>query len=124
MTTATDLPPQSTAKPLSRDEVLGGLAGRSAKQAGVLLLLIETRTAQLLADSRQAAAPYSPAPTRRNQAQSYLQTVAHSREGVESVTIRDLERYAQRWADLVPDNATVRAMTAQLFGENTVSHAP
>ena len=82
-----------------------------------LVLLIEMRTAHLLADSRQAASPYNPAPTRRVQAQAYLQTLAQSRNGVGSTTIRDLERYARQWAELVPDNAPMRAMTAHLLGE-------
>ncbi|MCB0097378.1 MAG: hypothetical protein KDE46_16720 [Caldilineaceae bacterium] len=104
-------------KAISRDEILGGLAGRTTKQASALLLLIETHTAQLLADSRQAAAPYASAPTRRAQAQAYLQTLAHERALTEPVTIRDLERYARQWAQLVPDSATTRAVTAHLLGE-------
>ncbi|MEZ4734611.1 MAG: aromatic amino acid transport family protein [Caldilineaceae bacterium] len=103
--------------PLSRDELLSGLSGRSTKQASALLRLIETRTAHLLADSRQAAAPYPPAPTRRGQAQAYLQTLAQERILSEPPTIRDLERYARQWAALVPDNVAIRAMTAHLVGD-------
>lgn len=106
-----------TATPLSRDEILNGLAGRSTKQASALLRLIETRAAHLLADSRQAAAPYHRTPTPRRQAQAYLQTLAQERTPITPPTIRDLERYARQWAELVPDNAILRAMTAQLLGE-------
>lgn len=108
---------QRSANPLSREEVLSGLGGRTAKQASSLLHLIETRTAHLLADSRQAAALYNPVPTRRVQAQAYLQTLAQGRSQIAPPTSRDLERYADQWAELVPANATVRAMTAHLLGE-------
>ncbi|MEZ4862413.1 MAG: aromatic amino acid transport family protein [Caldilineaceae bacterium] len=117
MTAPHNITTNATAKPLSRDEILDGLGGRSAKQASALLRLIETRTAQLLADSRLAAAPYPPAPTRRAQAQAYLQTLAQARTPSEPPTIRDLERYARQWAELVPDSTTIRAMTAHLLGE-------
>lgn len=106
------------AKPLSRAELLGGgLGGRTAKQASALLLLIETRTAQLLADSRQAAAPYASTATRRAQSQAYLQTLAQGRTTIAPPTIRDVERYARQWAQLVPDSAATRAATAHLLGE-------
>ncbi|MEZ4659531.1 MAG: aromatic amino acid transport family protein [Caldilineaceae bacterium] len=106
-----------TPKRLSRDEILGGLGGRTAKQASALLLLIETRTAQLLADSRQAAAPYTPVTTRRAQTQAFLQTLAQERAPIAPPTVRDLERYARQWAALVPEGATTRAATAHLLGE-------
>ncbi|HRW05077.1 MAG TPA: aromatic amino acid transport family protein [Caldilineaceae bacterium] len=107
----------ATAKLLSRTELLGGgLGGRTAKQASALLLLIETHTAQVLADSRQAAAPFAPATTRRAQSQAYLQTLAQERSANAPPTIRDLERYARQWAQLVPESATTRAATAHLLG--------
>jgi amino acid permease len=117
MTTASNPTPKPTAKPLSREEVLDGLGGRNLKQTSALLLLIETRTAHLLADSRQATSLVTPTPTRRVQAHAYLQTLAQGRHRVVPPTIRDLERYARQWAELVPDNASVRAMTAHLLGE-------
>jgi amino acid permease len=117
MNDISDPAPQRTTIPLSREEVLGGLGGRSTKQAGALLHLIETRTAQLLADSHQAAAPYNSTPSREVRAQAYLQTLAQGRAHSKQPTIRDLERYARQWAELVPDNVIVRAMTTHLLGE-------
>ncbi|MEZ4680333.1 MAG: aromatic amino acid transport family protein [Caldilineaceae bacterium] len=117
MTTASNITANPTTKPLSRDEILDGLGGRNVKQASALLRLIETRTAQVLADSRLAAAPYPPAPTRQAQAQAYLQTLAQERTPSDPPTIRDLERYARQWSELVPDSATMRAMIAHLLGE-------
>jgi amino acid permease len=111
-----DSTPQPATKLISREEVLSGLSGRSTKQAGALLHLLEARTAQLLADSRQAAAPYDPSPSRKVQAHAYLNTLAQDRTPSEQPTVQDLERYARQWTELVPANANVRAITAHLLG--------
>jgi len=103
-------------KLLSQQELQEGLRGRSAKQASALLHLIETRTAHLLADSHRASIPSLAVPTRTMQAHAYLQTLAQARAPLVPPTIRDLERYAQEWAVLVPATPSLRAMTAHLLG--------
>jgi amino acid permease len=107
----------TTKKPLSREEVLGGLGGRTAKQASTLLTLIENRTARCLAESQQAAARFTTATTDTERAQSYLTALAQGRDRIYQPTIRDLERYAPQWAELVPENPAVRATVAHRLGE-------
>lgn len=104
-------------KLLSRQELLaGGVAGRSAKQASVLLTLIENRAASCLSESRQAAIGYTPATLSAARSQSYLEALAQGRARTSQPTMRDLERYAPQWAELAPENPSTRATIAHLLG--------
>ena len=98
----------------TRDEVLGGLpAGR----ARTLLFLIESRTAHLVARSRQAMEMF---PTEQAVAErdlAFLEAFTLGREPPLRPSIQDLERYAPQWADLVPANPRLRAALAHLLGE-------
>ena len=102
---------------ISREEVLGGLTGRTAKQASALLVLIEGQTAYLSAQAGQAVVPYltEQVATERNSA--FLQAIAFERQPPVPPTIRDLERWAPHWALLVPENPNVRATVARLLGQ-------
>lgn len=102
---------------ITRDEVLGGMSGRAAKQASTLLALIETQTAYLVAQARLAMAPYrtEQAATERNHA--FLEALAVGREPPVPARIQDLERWALHWGSLVPENPTLRAMVAHLLGQ-------
>ncbi len=107
----------SDEKLISRDEVLGGLAGRPTKQANTLLALIENRTAYLVAQSRQEAAQFlTPAAVEERNA-AYLQAIALNREPPVRPTIQQLEHFAPQWAILVAANPTIRAGVAQLLAQ-------
>jgi hypothetical protein len=98
---------------ISRDELLRGLP---ARRAGMLLFAIESRTAQLVARSRQATALVLTEQTAEARERAFLAALAHGRELSGRVTIQDLERYARRWADLVPPDPLVRAASLHLLG--------
>jgi len=104
--------------PISREEVLGGLlGGRSARQASSLFLMIEARTAQLVADHGSVNARFMTAAAREERNLAYLQAIAATGSPPRRPRIQDYERMAPRWADLVPDNPSIRAALAKKFGE-------
>ena len=57
-----------------------------------------------------------PSPT-HNPPQSYLAAIAEGREKLPPPTIQAIERYAQHWAMVVPNNPTIRAIVAYLLGQ-------
>jgi amino acid permease len=97
---------------LSREELLNGLP---ARRAGTILFAIESRTAHLMAQSRQAAARYVSPKTAEAREQAFLQALAQGRDLPLQPTIQDLERYAPQWADLVPANPGIQAAIAHLL---------
>lgn len=99
---------------LSREDVLGGMP---ARRASTLLFAIESRTAYLVGQSRLAAARVVTQATAEEQEQSFLSALARGRDLPFQPAIQDLERYAPRWADLVPDNPGIRAAVIHLLGE-------
>jgi amino acid permease len=98
----------------SRYELLDGLP---ARQASTILFAIESRTAYLAAQSRQAAARYIPLKTAQAREQAFLQAIARGRDLPVQPKIQDLERYAPQWADLVPDNPGVQAAIIHLLAQ-------
>ena len=98
----------------SREELLNGLP---ARRAGTILFAIESRTAYLAAQSRQAAARYVPPKTAEAHEQAFLQALAQGRDLPFQPRIQDLERYAPQWAALVPDNPGVQAAIAHLLAQ-------
>jgi amino acid permease len=108
----------------SRDELLDGLP---ARQASTILFAIESRTAYLAAQSRQAAARYVPPKTAAAREHAFLQALAEGRDLPYQVKIQDLERYAPEWAALVPDNPGVKAVLANMLAQEytfTSQHVP
>jgi amino acid permease len=99
---------------LSREELLGGLP---ARRASTLLFAIESRTARLVARSRQAMTTYLTEKTAQEQERAFLEAVSEGRDLHLKPTIQDLERYAPQWAPLVPDDPRLRAAVARLFGQ-------
>ncbi|MEZ4622225.1 MAG: hypothetical protein R2867_42890 [Caldilineaceae bacterium] len=107
----------ATRQPLSREEALGGLGGRAAKQANTLLALIKNRTAQLVAQTHELTNPALAVAATQNTRRIFLEAVAQTRADHPQPAIQDLERYAPQWAMLVPANPTVRATLAHLLGQ-------
>jgi hypothetical protein len=106
---------------ISRDELLRGLP---ARRASMLLFAIQSRTAHLIARSRQATALVLTEQTAEARERAFLAALAQGREVSVNVTIQDFERYARRWADLVPPDPLVRAALLHLLGKRFVLPAP
>ena len=98
----------------SREELVNGLP---ARRAGTILFAIESRTAHLMAQSRQAVALYVPPKTAEAREQAFLEALAQGRDLPLQPTIQDLERYAPQWAALAPDNPGVQAAIAHLLAQ-------
>jgi amino acid permease len=108
----------------SRDELMAGLP---ARQASTILFAIESRTAYLAAQSRQAAARLVPAKTAAAREEAFLHALAEGRDLPYQPRIQDLERYAPEWADLMPDNPGVKAVLANMLAQEytfTSRHVP
>jgi amino acid permease len=99
---------------ITREEALTGLPARRAR---TLLFLIESRTAHLAAQSRQAAIPIATERTTEELDLAFLEAFALGREPPLRVTIQDVERYAPQWVHLVPENPQVRAAVAHFLGQ-------
>jgi len=104
-------------KLISRDEVLGGLGGRSKRQANTTLTLIENRTAHLMSESYVPAGYGLTETAVKTSSQAYLDAIAAGRKRQIQPSIQDIERYASQWAILVPANPQVRAMVANLLSK-------
>ena len=97
----------------TRDEVLGGLP---AKRARSLLFLIESRTAHLVSQSREAAEILMTENTIREREFAFLEAFTLGRKPPLRPTIQDLERYASHWAYLVPSNIRIRHLLITAHG--------
>ena len=90
----------------SRSEVLGGLTARRAR---TLLFLIESRTARLAAQSRQAMAPFRSEQAAAEDELAFITAFTEGRAPPLKPSIQDLEHFAAHWADLVPREPRTRA---------------
>ncbi len=93
------------------------LDGMPLRRAGTILYAIEGRTAQLVAQSRQALASYLTEKTAAEKEQAFLSAIAQGRDLPIQPTIQDIERFAPEWATLVPSDDTQRAALAKKLGE-------
>ena len=98
----------------SREELLGGLP---ARRASTLLFAIESRTAQLVARSRRVLLTQVTERGAADQERAFLAAMAAGRGRAAPVRIQDLDRYAPRWHDLVPDDPQLKAALARLVLE-------
>lgn len=98
----------------TRDEVLGGLP---ARRAATLLFLIESRTAYLADQSRRAADFFLSEDASKERDLAFLEAFNLGREPPVHVTIQAIERFAAKWAPLVPENPNIRAAVAHLLGQ-------
>lgn len=93
-------------------EVLGGFP---AKRARLLLFQIESRTAYLMMQSRRTVDLYLTEEIAEQQDLAFFEALAQGREPPVRPTMRDLERYAPRWQDLVPPNRILQATLVHLL---------
>src|SRR5688500_16342911 len=99
---------------LDREAVLAGLP---ARRANTLLFLIESRTAHLVARSRQAMERFLTQGGAEERELAFLEAFALGSEPPLRPTIQDLERHTPQWAPLVPENPRVQAAVAHRLGE-------
>lgn len=108
-------------KLLSREEVLGGLHGRSVKRAHITLALIKNRTAWLVAQAEPPVDLILAENTLKARNQAFLEALAQDRDQEATTlshpSIQTLERYAPQWSVLVPADVNSRALIAKLLTE-------
>ncbi|MCC5632949.1 hypothetical protein LC613_36045 [Nostoc sphaeroides CHAB 2801] len=97
---------------ISREEVLAGLP---AKRANTLLFLLESRTAQIVARSRMEFSLTDQAASERDFA--FLEAFALGNAPPLHPTIQHLERYAEQWTTLVPENPRLKAAIAHALSQ-------
>jgi amino acid permease len=93
------------------------LDGMPLRRAGTILFAIEGRTAQLVAQSRQALASYLTEKTAAEKERAFLSAIAQGRDLPLQPTIQDLERFAPEWISLVPTDENQRAALAKKIAE-------
>jgi amino acid permease len=112
---------------IAREEVLGGMAGRTVKQAHTVIALIENRTAHLTQQARQAGSVALTVAALQTPRQHFLAALAEGRTQTLPPTIQEVERFAAAWADLIPQNPEIRAAVAQILQQRcsfTASDTP
>ena len=97
----------------SRKEVLSGL---NARRARTLLFLIESRTARLTAQARQAMTLFRSEQAAADDELAFLTAFSEGRDPPLKPSIRDLERFSAQWAWLVPKDPRMQAAVAHAFG--------
>jgi len=97
---------------ISREEVLAGLP---AKRANTILFLLESRTAQIVARSSVEFSITEQAASERDLA--FLEAFALGNAPPLHPTIQHLERYAEQWATLVPENPRLKAAIAHALSQ-------
>jgi amino acid permease len=98
----------------SREEVLGGL---TAKRAHTLLYLIESRSARLAAQARQAMTLYRSEQAAAEDELAFISAFSEGRDPPRRPTIQDIEHFARQWAELVPREPRMQAAVARALGE-------
>ena len=98
----------------TREEVMAGLP---ARRASTLLFLIESRTAHLVAKSRQAMERFLTEEAAEERDLAFLEAFTLGRDPPLRPTIQHLERHAPQWAPLAPENPRVRAAVAHMLGQ-------
>jgi amino acid permease len=103
----------TTSDLFNRDEVLAGLPARRAQ---TVLFLIESRTARLAAQARQAVEPFLGEITADERSLAFVEAFALGKEPPLRPRIQDLEQYVAAWRDLVPATPRIRAALAHFLG--------
>jgi amino acid permease len=98
----------------SRDRLL---AGSGARRATLLLFAIEAESARLVAASRINRAGFVGDRTAAERERQFLAAVSLGRDLPSPPTIRDIERFADEWASLLPADPSTRMGLAHLLGE-------
>lgn len=97
----------------SRNEVLGGMTARRARTT---LYLIESRSARLAAQARQAMTFFRSEQLAAEDELAFITAFTEGRDPPLKPTIQDLEHFAAQWADLVPRQPRMQAAVAHALG--------
>ena len=97
-----------------REELLAGLP---ARRADTLLFVIESRTAHLLARSRQAMTPFATEAHNDETELEFFEAFSQGRDPPITPAIQDLEHHSGQWGPLVPPNPQIRAAVAHRLGK-------
>jgi hypothetical protein len=103
---------------MSSDELFSrqeALTGFPAKRASTLLFLIENRTAHLAARSQLDFSLTESTAAARDIA--FIEAFALGQAPPLNPTIQHLERYASQWADLIPQNPSLKAAFAHILSQ-------
>lgn len=100
-------------RPLSRDELLGGLSGR---RGSTVLFAVQRRAAQLAFEAQHATVPAICEGMAATQERAFLSALASARRLDVVPTIQQLERFAPAWAHLVSPDPGTRADVAARLG--------
>lgn len=103
-------PNESLTQLFSREQVLGGAP--PTRRAQTLLFQIESQTAHLVAQSRQAMERFLSEKMAQERDMAFIEAFTFGRNLPLKPTIQELERHAPQWARLVPDRAEMRAAIA------------
>ena len=103
-----------TAELFTRDEVLTGLP---ARRAWTLLFLIESKSAHLMAQSRQAMEIFLTEETTAERELAFLEAFSLGKQPPLQPSIQDIERFAPQWASLIPDEPRLRATLVHVLSE-------
>lgn len=98
----------------TREEALGGLPARRAR---TLLFLIESRSARLAEQARQAMVPYRSEQAIEQDDLAFFKAFTEGRDPPRKPTIQDIEHFAGQWAPLVPDEPRILAAVAHTLAE-------
>jgi hypothetical protein len=91
--------------------------GLPARRAATLLFLIESRTAHLVAQSRETLELFLTEEMAQEREHVFLDAFKLGQEPPHHPTIQDLEHHAGLWASLVPPNPVLRAAVGHLLGQ-------
>jgi hypothetical protein len=97
----------------TQDEVL---AGFPARQAGMLLYLIEMRVSHLIRRSRKVTERFLTEDAENEQELVFYEAFTLGRDPDPKPTIQDMERLVSEWWQLVPDDSGARAVLAHALG--------
>jgi amino acid permease len=100
---------------LTKEAILGG--SLDARRATTILFALESRTSYLKQQSYLVASRVVTAETAEAKEQEFLGSLAKGRDFSDQLSIQDLERYAMKWTDLIPDNPNLLAAVAHLLGQ-------
>jgi amino acid permease len=92
------------------------LAGLPSRRADTILFLIESRTANLVAQSRRAMEQFVTEADHDERELAFFEALSRGLDPPLVPTIQDLEHYSRQWAPLVAESPKIRAAVAHRLG--------
>jgi hypothetical protein len=92
------------------------MGGLNARRARTLLFLIESRSARLATQARQAMTLYRSEQAAAEDELAFITAFTEGRDPPRKPAIQDIEHFAGQWADLVPREPRMQAAVAYALG--------